>query len=174
MWEKCLKWKLSWKIGPPFGTLARKDKTIARRMTRWHVKMRSWHAFGTFARQARWHASTLAHKPRWHVDYVGTQPRMTCDLANSEKPIMINLVYWLNKIILNVIKLVNSISKENNVAFDKLFHWKIRLDFLRMTNSGALGFADNPETEDTWLLGWSPLLMLENGRKIACIIDSFS
>ena len=26
----------------------------------------------------------------------------------------------------------------NNVAIDKFFHWKIRLDFVRMTNSGGL------------------------------------
>ena len=65
------------------GTLARQDKKMASHMTRWNVKMRSWHAFALLARKPRWHASTLARRPPWHIDQVGTQESMTRDLASS-------------------------------------------------------------------------------------------
>ena len=38
------------------------------------------------------------------------------------------------------------------VALDKRIHWKIRLAFLRMAYSGALGFSCNQQTKDAWLL----------------------
>ena len=44
----------SWKIGTPFGTLARL-------LAHWHVKIRSWHAFGMWARRPRWQ--------EWHAIY---------------------------------------------------------------------------------------------------------
>ena len=50
-----------------------------------------------------------------------------------------------------------------NVALDKIIHWKIRLAFLRTANSGALGFTGNQLTEDAWLLGSSPIF---NIRKL--------
>ena len=46
---------------------------------------------------------------------------------------------------------------ENNVALDKLIHLKIRLAFLRLANSGAVGLPGNQLTEDAWLLGSSPI-----------------
>ena len=52
-------------------------------MTRWNVKMRSWHAFALLVRKPRWHASTLARRPPWHIDQVGTQESMARDLASS-------------------------------------------------------------------------------------------
>ena len=40
-------------------------KKLARRLTRWHAKLKHWHAFGTLAHLlARWHAGILARKPR--------------------------------------------------------------------------------------------------------------
>ena len=35
---------------------------------------------------------------------------------------------------------------ENNVALDKLIHWKIRLAFLMTANSGVLGLTSNQLT----------------------------
>ena len=43
--------------------LALQVKTLARRVARWHVKMRTLHAFGTLTRKPRWHTSS------WHVNY---------------------------------------------------------------------------------------------------------
>ena len=77
------------KLCMPIGTLARQDKTMACGMTRWHIKMRSWYAFGTLACKPCWHASTLAGRPHcqgrpdWYVDQVGMQAGMACDLASS-------------------------------------------------------------------------------------------
>ena len=52
-------------------------------MTRWNVKMRSWHAFATLARKPHWHTSTLARRPHWYIDQLGTQGGMARDLASS-------------------------------------------------------------------------------------------
>ena len=51
-------------------------------MARWHVKMRTWHAFDTLA---RWHVNHAGTQARWHVDHVGTQGPMARDLENSQK-----------------------------------------------------------------------------------------
>ena len=52
---------------------------------------------------------------------------------------------------------------ENNVALDKLIYWKIRLAFLRIVNSGVLGFTDNQLSKDAWLLRLYPIF---NVRKL--------
>ena len=70
----------SWKIGTSYGTLARKNETLARfwdndTQVRWHVN----HA----CTQAHWHLNHAGTQARLHVDHVGTQARMACDLANS-------------------------------------------------------------------------------------------
>ena len=52
---------------------------------------------------------------------------------------------------------------ENKVALDKLILCKIRLSFLRMANSGALGLTGNQLTKDAWLLETSPIF---NVRKL--------
>ena len=57
------------KLANLFGSLARLIKKLECRMARWQVKIRSWHAFGTFARRHLNHAGTQA---RWHADHVGT------------------------------------------------------------------------------------------------------
>ena len=49
-------------------------------MARWHVKMRTWHAFGMLVRR---HVNNAGTQARWHVDHAGTQARMARDLANS-------------------------------------------------------------------------------------------
>ena len=76
------------------GTLARQDKKMAHGMTRFNVKMRSWHAFATLARIPRWHASTLARRPRWHIDQVRTQGGMTRDLASSSCSTSLMFIYY--------------------------------------------------------------------------------
>ena len=61
-----------WKTGTPFGMLVRQDKTMARRMARWHVKMRNWHAFGTLVRK---HVGTYTTLPHKHVQTYTTLAR---------------------------------------------------------------------------------------------------
>ena len=55
----------------PFGILACQVEILAhlmaRFLVRWHVKMESWHAFGTLACGHINHAGTQA---RWHVDHI--------------------------------------------------------------------------------------------------------
>ena len=59
-----------------------------------------------------------------------------------------------------------------NVALDEFIHWKIRLAFLRMANSGALRFTSNQLGEDAWLLGLSPIFNVTKLMKnSACVID---
>ena len=55
----------------------------------------------------------------------------------------------------------------NNVAIDKFFHRKIRLDFIRMTNSGGLGLLSNQETKKASLLRLSPIFNVRKLKKIA-------
>ena len=61
--------------------LARQVKTLARRMARWHVNMRSRRAFGTL------HAGLLARKPRWHASTLARRHAWQRDLANSQDSI---------------------------------------------------------------------------------------
>ena len=56
---------------------------------------------------------------------------------------------------------------ENNVALDKLIHYKIRLDFLKTANSSLLGFPGNQLTEDI-VVEIVPHFYCQNGWKIAC------
>lgn len=55
----------------------------------------------------------------------------------------------------------------NNVAIDKFFHWKIRLDFVRMTNSGGLVLISSQETKKASLLRLSPIFNVRKLKKIA-------
>ena len=87
--EKCFLSRNTWKIGTSFGTLARQLKNwhvfwpirtpsskVGRPLARWDVKLKSWLAFDTLARQVEklrrrhvyWHAGALA---RVHVDHAG-------------------------------------------------------------------------------------------------------
>ena len=57
-----------------FGTLAQQVETLTHLLVRWHVKMRSWHAFGKLARKPHRHASTLVCKPCWHASKLADRP----------------------------------------------------------------------------------------------------
>ena len=60
--------------------------TFARLLACWHVKMRSWHAFGMLAHKPRWHTSTLAHRPRWHKGMHGMRfSKLICQSLFSVK-----------------------------------------------------------------------------------------
>ena len=88
--EKFKDWKVllknSWKIGMHFG---RRSWKIGLFWTYWHIKLNNWHTFGTLARLltrwhvkneklARvWHFGTLAHLALAHMAH------MACNLANS-------------------------------------------------------------------------------------------
>ena len=80
--------------------------------------------------------------------------------------------FGLSKFILNVIKLVN-ITRKENTALKKLFHWEIRLAFLRTANSSALGLTGNQLIE--MLVWWDcpPFLKSENWWKIARTLKNF-
>ena len=74
-------------------------KKLARPLTRWHNKLKHWHAtwhvatfLGTLARtneklarfwhmgmQARWHINHTSTQARWYVDHAGTQARCHVD-----------------------------------------------------------------------------------------------
>ena len=62
---------------------------------------------------------------------------------------------------------------ENNIALDKLIHWKIRLGFLRTVNSGALMFTGNQPTKDTWLLQSSSIFKVRKLTKNSTRIWDF-
>ena len=67
----------SWKIGTPFGTLARLMAHWSRSLACWLLKLRSWHAFDTLALR------DSGKQTGWHVDYVSIQVHRARDLANS-------------------------------------------------------------------------------------------
>ena len=117
-------WKIGttkWKTGTPYSTLARS-------LARWHVKMRSWRAFGTQARwhvnhastQARWHVNRAGTQARWHVDHVGTQARMSLALANFTH----STIWW------NQLNRLGSIFTHKNDSVSKLKTNEIILVFL--------------------------------------------
>ena len=66
-----------WKIEMPFGTLASQFEKLARRLARWHAKLKNWHVwhFGTFIgmllrkneKLVHWHTDTSARKLPWHM-----------------------------------------------------------------------------------------------------------
>ena len=82
--------------------------TLARILTRWHVKMKSSHAFGTLA---RWQVGTWTTLAR--------MARMAPDLANSKQK------QW----ILKGIVIVNSVSftKVNCVLSSKEIKWRHKI-----------------------------------------------
>ena len=69
--------------------------TFARLLACWHVKMRSWHAFGMLACKPCWHTSTLAHRPRWHKGMHGTRfSKLICQILFSVKLHNFSMKYY--------------------------------------------------------------------------------
>ena len=62
---------------------------------------------------------------------------------------------------------------ENNVAFDKIIHWKIGLAFPRTANSGALRLTGNQPIKDAWLLGPSTIFKVVKFTKNSAGITGF-
>ena len=90
----------AWHIGmPSWNTDAPSPYgMLARLLADWHVKIRSWHAFGMLARwytgtKARWHINHADIKALSHIDHVGKQACTAHDSANPwyKKDILIYL-----------------------------------------------------------------------------------
>ena len=99
--EECLKnwhafWYVCmpiWEISTPFGALARQVKMLARRMARWHVKIRKLAPFWYVRSQAHSHVNHAGTQARWHVNHTGTQASWNVDQVRTHGTRLNKFVY---------------------------------------------------------------------------------